>query len=521
MKSREMLTPKLLGVSDPKSTNYGKLMSQKEIADTSGPPALSDTITWLQKAESTEATHDGVSLIHVRATVDGTEKAFGTKLGWHTPTISEPVADELSSTKANYSLARYLRAVASMTGVPSHLEDKIKFISLNSHLPTPKVLHSGFRDLGSQFAPTFPGKDSERNGPRPRPPQVLAPVTAAVVGNDNVIISSTLYFSEKVINQYSPPCSGDGNASVYLQAQAHSNVNVQSDPFLVSTQSILFDLPNVRIYCFNTSYGNICAGDNCTCVTRIKPLPKYQQFRLSVIQADAEFPSKSITSSINLSTSVDFVLTDIATPKFFQEFYNMPRGQTVRHGSNQSLKEVMDRTASKKAKKKDGKDTKTTVTAPPVSANHGSSDEIDDILMGGGCTGTNVSMVKDVSESESCGIVPSLTSVGVVANVHRRDGSVGAINKAKGPNASIADNTVNEQTPINADIGHFVHTISDCEVLLGISILIIGYAMGANAIDLLLIGRTTNLTNGTAPTRTNVLLCVVLSPPPHTPSMQQ
>jgi hypothetical protein len=358
MKSSEILTPKLLDVSDPKSLNYGKFMSQKEIADTFGSPALSDTINWLKKVlpmESTEITHDGVSLIHVRTTVAGTEKAFGTKLGWHTPTIPDPIADELSSSEAHYSLARSLRAVAPITGVPSHLEDKIKFVSLNSHLPTPKVVHSGSRDLGSQFAPTFPGKDSERNGPRPRPPHrphirpsLLAPVTAAVVGNDDVMISFTPYCNDgedkKVINQYSPPCSGDGNAaSVYLQAQVQSYANNQSDPFLISTQPILFDLPNDRIYCFNTYFGNICAGDegdNCTCVTRIKPLPKYQQFRLSVIQADAEFPSNSIPS-MNLGTSAYFVLTDVATPKFLQDLYSMPRGQTVRHGSNQSVVEFL------------------------------------------------------------------------------------------------------------------------------------------------------------------------------------
>jgi hypothetical protein len=105
---------------------------------------------------------------------------------------------------------------------------------------------------------------------------------------------------------------------------------------------------------------------------------------------------------------------------------------------------------------------------------------------------TGVSKAKDVPESESCGIVPSPTSAGVVANVPRRDGSVGSVNKAKSHNV-MEYNTPNEQ------IEHFVHTISTFAVLLGISFLIIGYAMGANAIHstfsnvpegLLLIGLT-------------------------------
>jgi hypothetical protein len=86
-----------------------------------------------------------------------------------------------------------------------------------------------------------------------------------------------------------------------------------------------------------------------------------------------------------------------------------------------------------------------------------------------------VTKAKDVSESESRGIAPSSTSAGVVANVPRRDGSVGLINKAEG-RGFIEYNTVN-----------FVHSISAFGVLLGISFLIIGYAMGANSI---LIGLT-------------------------------
>ncbi len=100
------------------------------------------------------------------------------------------------------------------------------------------------------------------------------------------------------------------------------------------------------------------------------------------------------------------------------------------------LKEVMARKAAEKAAKKEGKDTRTSssVTASPVSArDHGPSGDIEDILMGGGCTGTGVGHSKEVSESASWGgIVASPTSAGVVANVPRRDGSVGPINKAKG-----------------------------------------------------------------------------------------
>ena len=206
-------------------------------------------------------------------------------------------------------------------------------------------------------------------------------------------------------------------------------------------------------------------------------------------------------------------------------------------GSMTFLKEMMDRRAAEK-------DTTSSLTASPVSAkDHGPSDDIDDILMGGGFTGTGVSKAKDVSESESCTFLLSLTSAGVVANVTRRDASVGLSNKAKG-RGFIEYNTVHEQTPINADIEHFVHTISAFAVLLGISFLIIGYTMGPNIPEgLLLIGRTltlkrkqmlatnldmhagdkmgtltpNNLMNGTA-SPAPMICCVVLccfAPPPH------
>ncbi len=145
-----------------------------------------------------------------------------------------------------------------------------------------------------------------------------------------------------------------------------------------------------------------------------------------------------------------------------------------------------------------------------------------------------VSKTKDVFKSESCGIVPSPPSAGVNANVLRRDGNVGPINKAKG-RGFIQYNTVNEH---NAEIEHFVHTISAFAVLLWISFLITGYAMGTNAIHstvanvpegLLLICLTLHTkrkrmlaTNrdgvetirciSCTSTFTNVLLCVLLFP---------
>ncbi len=143
----------------------------------------------------------------------------------------------------------------------------------------------------------------------------------------------------------------------------------------------------------------------------------------------------------------------------------------------------------------------------------------------------DVSLMIDVAggdESWSIVAVLSQGSAGggsVVANVPRRDGSVGPIQKAKGGRGFIEYNTVYKQTPINANvIVHFA-------VLLGmISFFIIGYAMGASPIHstvanvltltakrkrMLATNRegveTIRCTSCTL-TCTNVLLCVLLFP---------
>jgi hypothetical protein len=210
-------------------------------------------------------------------------------------------------------------------------------------------------------------------------------------------------------------------------------------------------------------------------------------------------------------------------------------------GSMSFLKEAIYRRRAAEKAKKGLKHTTTSVTASHVSARnhgHGPSDNIDDILIGVGCTGSGVNKAKDVSESESCGIVPSPTSTGVVVNVPRRDGSVGLINKAKGRGFM--------EEP------RFVHTISAFAVYLGISFFIIGYAHAIHSTvtnvpeGLLLIGRpltikhkrllTTNLdanagdkmgtltpnnlVNGPAspvPMFCSVLFCSVLFCPPRPP----
>ncbi len=117
----------------------------------------------------------------------------------------------------------------------------------------------------------------------------------------------------------------------------------------------------------------------------------------------------------------------------------------------------MARRSAKKAKKGE-KDTLTSVTATPVSArDHGSSDDTNMWV---------VSNAKSVSETKSCGIVPSLTRAGVVANVPRRNGSVGPINKTNDRGFTEDHNTVHEQPPISTDI---VHIISAFAVRLVIS----------------------------------------------------
>jgi len=69
-------------------------------------------------------------------------------------------------------------------------------------------------------------------------------------------------------------------------------------------------------------------------VPQIANLPKYTQLRFNVT---ATYPGSATVQALGQSNL--FALTDVATAGFLSTLYNIPKGISVQHGSNQSVVE--------------------------------------------------------------------------------------------------------------------------------------------------------------------------------------
>lgn len=69
-------------------------------------------------------------------------------------------------------------------------------------------------------------------------------------------------------------------------------------------------------------------------ITQIANLPKYTQLRFNVT---ATYSGSATVQALGQSNL--FALTDVATAGFLSTLYNIPKGISVQHGSNQSVVE--------------------------------------------------------------------------------------------------------------------------------------------------------------------------------------
>lgn len=67
-------------------------------------------------------------------------------------------------------------------------------------------------------------------------------------------------------------------------------------------------------------------------LSQLSPLPKYTQLRVNLTTSFQNGASFSAVSNL-------FALTDIATASFLSTLYGIPKGLSVKHGSNQSVAE--------------------------------------------------------------------------------------------------------------------------------------------------------------------------------------
>ena len=158
---------------------------------------------------------------------------------------------------------------------------------------------------------------------------------SVTTGNEEAVLRFNVICGDGSWNQMNPPCANLEKKYVpQLIAKVTQHAELKANPFPLVTSPIEFMLTNDNIYCYNIYYGDTCTGvdgRNCTCITKLAPLPKYAQLRAS-IYAVADGNQDGIFDNQLIARSSLFALADVATIPFLADLYNMPNGLTVRHG---------------------------------------------------------------------------------------------------------------------------------------------------------------------------------------------
>ena len=158
---------------------------------------------------------------------------------------------------------------------------------------------------------------------------------SVTTGNEEAVLRFNIICGDGSWNQMNPPCANlDKKYIPQLVAKVSEHAELKANPFPLVTSPLEFILTNDNIYCYNLYFGDTCSGmdgRNCTCITKLAPLPKYSQLRAS-IYAIADGNEDGIFDNQLIARSSLFALTDVATIPFLADLYNMPNGLTVRHG---------------------------------------------------------------------------------------------------------------------------------------------------------------------------------------------
>jgi subtilase family serine protease len=326
-----------LAVSMPSSYRYGQYLSLEEISDRFG-PTRQDREAVVQFFESIHGARvDGLNhkgdMITVTAPVHAIEQRLGTKLSYRRN------KQALTSKKA-------LRSDEPLS-IPEDIQHLISFVSLNS-----PVTHV-YPRAGSAMKPQ---EELLRRGTRsleddPDEDAATQQTIGVTQGNTEALLSFVAYCGDGTRNQASPPCSNLPSAAAptgfSVSVTAHNNdVN---NAYQLDASPLSFDVSSESVYCYNSYSHDECngfAGNNCTCLMKVSPLPKYKQLKATVAYTLKKDKSESTivsavaaTQTVVLGSSSFFVLTDVATASMLNDLYSIPAGMTAHHGSNQSVVE--------------------------------------------------------------------------------------------------------------------------------------------------------------------------------------
>ena len=239
-----------------------------------------------------------------------------------------------------------LRATTAIY-IPDEVQAYISFISLNSpaNFLSPR-----------EIRPKLQGTKQEGGYTVDLPFNTSVSVNN---GNEEALLTFRTYCGDGSLNVFNPPCGNLDDPTLIptlfeVVATAYSNER-SSDPVPLTTDPLTFSIKPPKVYCYNNFLFTACDGTdgyNCTCTAKViflqtldrnylyhlslyfkvAPLPKYTQLRVNLTTIFSS--SASYTQVSNL-----FALTDVATASFLSNLYSIPKGLSVKHGSNQSVAE--------------------------------------------------------------------------------------------------------------------------------------------------------------------------------------
>jgi hypothetical protein len=309
LRNADQMHSHFLRVSDPTSAGYGKFLSPQEMYGQYGPSAegrkaVLDYFKQLPDVELNIGEYG--DLLEVRAQVKHVESLFKTQLGW----VSNP----------SYS-AKAVRAKSDLS-IPDSVAQHIDFVSLNS--PVTHVRGSASDVIKAEQA-------AEK-----------AYSVGIVAGNEEALVRFTPTCGDGSKNYINPPCTNLPIEQIPLFTfSVNEYTNTATNDYILNTDATVFTVPFSKVYCYNTFSAQACAVPadqvNCTCLTKLSPLPKYTQLSVNVTET---FPqSTNPTKIYQAGASKRFALTDVATANFLADLYSVPRSMRVNHGSNQSVAE--------------------------------------------------------------------------------------------------------------------------------------------------------------------------------------
>lgn len=331
VRNEEELKQSFQDISNPNSVHYGKYLSMADIQRNYSPTA--DDIDTVMKYFQTISTgahaeyrmNQKNDILSIKCKVHELERFFNTKLNWYQHSSS-------NSNKAHAPFKRSLRALKSLENIPSDIQEKVAFISLNSPINHMKPRSTPNDNNAAERSNSRTNTNADSKLHSFSDAEYGSGITITP-GNEEALVNFSPFCGDGSVNSDNPPCSSMSSLDIpQFTVFVTQHANNASNPYQLTPEPLSFELskPN-SVYCVNNITLAPCTGSGqpgkCICTAKIAPLPKYTQLRANLTS------TLSSGSVVEVLVSNLFVLTDVATIPFLIDLYNMPSGQLV-HNAN-------------------------------------------------------------------------------------------------------------------------------------------------------------------------------------------